>query len=100
MTNTIMSQIEVLIVRNSLRASLPKPGLSKSTSRLPFVTRAAQPLTTNDIASVAISALMRSTVVMRPLARPISRPAPMPSAMARTGFVSSAKCAEVTPASE
>ena len=86
MTNTIISQIDVLTVRNSVRASLPNPGLSNSTSRLPFVTRLAQPLTMNDIASVAISALMRSTVVMRPLARPISRPAPMPSSHREDGI--------------
>src|SRR5262245_66528808 len=95
-----MSQIEVLTVKYSVRANLPKPGLSNRTSRLPFVTRLAIPLTMNDIASVVISALMRKVVVIRPLASPTSNPAPMPSAIAIAGFVCKAKCAEVTAASE
>ncbi len=74
MTLAIISQIEVLIVRNSVRASFPKPCLSKSTSRFPFVTRLAQPATMNDIARVVINALMRKAVVTSPFARPTRRP--------------------------
>ena len=39
----------------------------KRTTRLPFVIRLAMPLTTNDIASVAISELIRRNVVTMPL---------------------------------
>ena len=54
-TATTINQIDVFTVKYSVWASLPKFSLSKSTSRLPLVTRLEQPLTMNDIASVAIS---------------------------------------------
>ena len=57
-----------------------------------------RPLTTNDMASVAISALMRRRVTMRPLTSPTASPTPTPSAMATTGEVREASSALVTPA--
>ena len=49
------------------------------------MTRLEQPLTMKDIASVAISALIRNTVVTTQFASPISKPAPIPSRIAVTG---------------
>ena len=46
-----------------------------------------RPLTTNDIASVAISALMRRRVTTRPLTSPTASPTATPRTMATTGDV-------------
>ena len=62
------------------------------------MTRLAQPLTMNDIASVAISELIRNTVATKPFASPMSSPAPTPSRIATPALVWSAKYAEITPA--
>ena len=62
------------------------------------MTRLEQPLTMNDIASVAISELIRKNVVTSPLARPIRSPAPIPRKIATGALVWSAKWAETTPA--
>ena len=101
MTTTVatISQIEVLTPRTTVRASFPKPGLSKRTRRFPFVTSAAQPLTMNDIASVVISALMRRRVVDEPVREADQEPGADPERDRDRGRrVLSAKCAEVTPA--
>ena len=74
MDQETVSQIEVLTVNHSVRASLPNPGLSKRTSRFPFAIRLAKPDTTNDIASVVISALMRNLAMTTPLMKPTKAP--------------------------
>jgi hypothetical protein len=67
--------------------------------RLPLVTRLARPPTTNDMASVAISELIRKNVVITPFASPTASPTPRPAAMATAGGADSARWAAVTPAS-
>ena len=45
-------------------------GWLPSMTRFPAVTRLARPLTTNDMASVAIRALIRNAVTITPLTSP------------------------------
>ncbi len=63
------------------------------------MTRLARPLTTNDMASVAISALIRKAVTITPLTSPTPRPTATPATMATAGEVNRARWAAVTPAS-
>ena len=67
--------------------------------RLPWVIRLAIPAITNEVASVAISALIRKYVAITPLIRPTSRPTRMPSAIANPAGMCWASCAAVAPAS-
>ena len=57
------------------------------------------PLVTNDIASVAISALMRNAVATTPLPTPTASPIATPAAIAGAGEPCWASFAAVTPAS-
>ena len=98
-TATMAIQIEVLTPKTCVRARSPNSGCSKRTTRLPCVTSVPRPLTTNDIASVAISALMRRRVTTRPLTSPTASPTQTPSAIATAGDVREAISAPVTPAS-
>ncbi len=57
------------------------------------------PLITNDMASVAISALMRKNVATTPLTTPTASPIATPAAIAGAGEPCWASLAAVTPAS-
>ena len=54
--------------------------------RFPPVTSAARPVITNDIASVAISELIRKNVVITPLTAPTAMPTTTPTTIASTGL--------------
>ena len=65
----------------SVAANAWKSRLSSATTRLPFVTIAAIPLTTNDIASVPMSGLIRKRVTIIPFTIPTARPTASPARM-------------------
>ena len=67
--------------------------------RFPLVTRLASPPTTNDMASVAISELIRKKVTITPLTSPTTSPTATPARMASTGLTDSASLAAMTLAS-
>ena len=67
--------------------------------RFPPVTRLARPPITKDMASVAISELIRKTVAITPLASPTASPTATPARMASSGGTESARSAAMTPAS-
>ena len=67
--------------------------------RFPLVTSEASPATTNDIASVAISELIRKKVVITPLTRPTTSPTATPARIASTGLTDSASLVATTLAS-
>ena len=63
------------------------------------MTRLARPLTTNDIASVAMRAFILKAVTITPLTSPTPRPTATPATMATAGEANRARCAAVTPTS-
>ena len=67
--------------------------------RFPLVTRLARPLMTKDMASVAMSELIRRNVAITPLTSPTASPTATPAAIASAGDTDSASFAAVTPAS-
>ena len=77
---TIIIQAALVRPAISVAANAWKSSWSKATTRLPLVTIAAMPLTTNDIASVPMSGLIRNWVTIdavgdaRPPGRPRGRP--------------------------
>ena len=70
-----------MIPTMSVAANAWKSSLSSATTRLPLVTMAAIPLTTNDIASVPMSGLTRKRVTIRPFTIPTTRPTTSPATM-------------------
>ena len=82
-----------------MRARSPKDGWLYRMIRLPLVTRLARPPTTKDMASVAISELIRKNVVITPFASPTASPTARPARIATAGGADSARWAAVTPAS-
>ena len=67
--------------------------------RFPPVTSAAMPVTTNDMANVAISELIRKYVAMTPFTAPTAMPTAMPMRIAGTGFMDMTSLAVTTWAS-
>ena len=98
-TAITMIQVEVFTDRKEVRARSPKDGWLYRMIRLPPVTRLARPATTNDIASVAISELIRKNVVTTPFTSPTTSPTASPARIATAGGADSARWAAVTPAS-
>ena len=81
MAMTIIIQAALVMPAILVAAKSWKSGWSKMTTRLPWVTIAAMPATTNDMASVAMRALTRKRVTMMPLTRPTAAPTARPAAM-------------------
>ena len=83
----------------SVAANDWKSRWSSATTRLPSVTMAAIPLTTNVIASVPINGLIRNWVTMTPLAMPTASPTASPARTPTIGDTDEAVVSATAPAS-
>ncbi len=95
---TIIIQAAVVIPAIRVAANTWNSGWSKTTTRLPWVAIAPMPPTTNDIARVPISALIRKRVTMTPFASPTTSPTAMPASTPTAGPNETASWAAVAPA--
>ena len=88
-----------MIPRIFVAANTWNSGWSNTTTRLPWVAIAPMPPTTNDIASVPISALIRNRVTITPFASPTTSPTAIAAQRSPTaGPNETASCAAVAPA--
>ena len=86
-TTPIAVHAAVVTSRNCVRANAAYPVIAKLVIRFPPVIRAAAPVITNDIASVAIRELIRKNVVITPLTAPTPMPMRTPTTIASAGLV-------------
>ena len=94
----IIIQAALVMPRILVAANAWKSSWSRATTRLPLVTIAAIPLTTNVIARVPISGLIRKRVTMMPFTIPTARPTANPARIPTGAETASRSCSATAPA--